>query len=63
MFALAISRDGKRAVSGGDWGLLRVWDIASRTATISLQAEGPIQGVALSRSAERALRRLSPTST
>lgn len=55
LFALAVSGDGKLAISGGDWGLIRIWDIASRSMTLSLQAEGPIVGVAFSRSAERAL--------
>lgn len=52
--AIAITRDGKRAVSVGDEGLFRVWDVASRALVASWSAPGA-SGVALSRSGERAL--------
>jgi WD40 repeat protein len=53
--AVAITADGKRAVTAGESGLLRVWDIASRAAVITLRTKGLLADVALSRSGERAL--------
>lgn len=54
ILAIAITRDGKRAVSVGEEGLLRLWDIASRSLIATLSAPGA-SSVALSRSGERAL--------
>ena len=54
IFAIAITGDGKRAVSVGEEGLFRVWDVASRALVASWSAPGA-KSVALSRSGERAL--------
>lgn len=54
ILAIAITRDGERAVSVGEEGLLRVWDIATRSLIAALPAPGA-SSVALSRSGARAL--------
>jgi WD40 repeat protein len=55
ILAIAITGGGAKAVTAGEEGLLRVWDIASRSAVATMTARGPLTGLALSRSGERAL--------
>src|SRR5262249_28385361 len=53
--SIAITPDGKLAVSGGEEGLLRVWDIATRKLVTSVKMAGQIVDVTVSRSGARIL--------
>ena len=46
--ALAFSPDGKRVVTGGDDGLVKIWDAADGRELLSFRGRGGISGIAFS---------------
>src|SRR5207344_2707268 len=56
VWGVAISADGTRAVSGGDDGTVKVWDLTTGTATATLEGHtGSVWGVAISADGTRAV--------
>ncbi len=47
MFAVALSGDGKTAVSGSEDNTLKVWDVARGACLASFTADGALLSVAL----------------
>jgi WD40 repeat protein len=54
--SFAVSADGRRAVSGGDDGTMRVWDLDSGAALLTLTGhDGWVNAVAISADGRRAV--------